>query len=90
MKRRIYMETKAGERDVRDVWKGRVDEYVDCILNEIEGGGMLTYSKLEKIYQHFNMIDEVDERFELVYDGNIDEVMISWPDIKWKCRFTLR
>lgn len=91
MKRRIFMETKVGERDVRDVWKGRIDGYVEGILSEIEGGGSLTYSKLERIYNHFNAIAEVDEKFEFVGGTKAgDEVVIWWPEVKWGCRFRLR
>lgn len=89
MMKRLYLDTKYGMRDARDLWKSRMDGYISGMLNDIENGGGLTFDKISKIYNHFNAIAEVDEPFELTWFSG-DEVCVYWPNDRWRVTFKLK
>lgn len=88
--KRLALVLPTGEEDLAfELWASDADEVVDGALKEIEDSGVVSYEKLEKVYNRYKEITGVDDKFELVSESD-DEVVISWPDEDWTVRFVFR
>lgn len=88
--KRLVLVLPTGEEDLAfELWASDADEVVDGALKEIEDSGVVSYEKLEKVYNRYKEITGVDSKFELVSESD-DEVVISWPDEDWTVRFVFR
>ena len=88
MKRLVLLTEDGKKHFACELWNSNGDSEIFEILGEIETEEKLSYELLEKAYNHFNAISEIDSPFELIREDE-DEVVISWTEEDWEVRFRL-
>lgn len=88
MKKLVLLTEDGKKHYASELWNSNGDNEIFEILGEIETDEKLSYELLEKAYNHFNEISEIDSPFKLVREDE-DEVVISWTEEDWEVRFQL-